>query len=97
MRRGSLEELVERQARRWEMRQRAVAPPPALSCVALSRLPHSGASALAQSVADKLDYVAALPDNDHVARFSVADLEAHPERLDETIGEIAMGRSILER
>ena len=56
MRRGSLEELVERQARRWEMSKRAATPPPALSCVALSRLPHSGAAALAQSVAEKLDY-----------------------------------------
>ncbi len=56
MRRGSLEELVERQAPRWEMRQRAATPPPALSCVALSRLPHSGGSALAQRVAEKLDY-----------------------------------------
>jgi cytidylate kinase len=56
MRRGSLEELVERQVRRWEMRQVVAAPPPASSCVALSRLPHSGAAALAQSVADKLDY-----------------------------------------
>ena len=56
MRRGSLEELVERQVRRWEMRQRVSAPPPSLSCVALSRLPHSGAAELAQTVAEKLDY-----------------------------------------
>jgi cytidylate kinase len=56
MRRGSLEELVERQAHRWEMQQRASTPPPSLSCVALSRLPHSNASELARSVANKLDY-----------------------------------------
>ena len=56
MQRGTLEELVERQARRWEMLQRLSSPPPALSCVALSRLPHSGAAELAQSVAEKLDF-----------------------------------------
>lgn len=56
MQRGSLEELVERQARRWEMRQRASAPLSSLSCVALSRLPHAGAAEIAQSVAEKLDY-----------------------------------------
>jgi cytidylate kinase len=56
MRRGSLEELVERQARRWEMRQRVSDPPSSLSCIALSRLPHSGAAELAESLAEKLDY-----------------------------------------
>ena len=56
MRRGTLEELVERQARRWEMRQQFSAPLPSLSCVALSRLPHSGAAELAKSVAEKLDF-----------------------------------------
>ena len=30
-------------------------------------------------------------------RFRVRDLPRHPERLDQVIGEIAMGRSILER
>ena len=56
MRRGSLDELVERQVRRWEMQQRASEPPPSPSCVALSRQPHSGAAELAQRVAEKLDY-----------------------------------------
>lgn len=56
MLRGSLEELVERQARRWEMQERVSAPPSPLSCIALSRLPHAGAAEIAQSVADKLDY-----------------------------------------
>lgn len=56
MRRGSLEELVERQVRRWEMRERLHPPSPPLPCIALSRLPHSGAAELAQAVADKLDY-----------------------------------------
>ena len=56
MQRGTLEELVERQARRWQMQQRFSAPPPYLSCVALSRFPHSGAAKLAKSVAEKLDF-----------------------------------------
>lgn len=53
--------------------------------------------ALSEHLAEKLEYVEALPDNDHIARFRIRDLERHPDRLDETIGEIAMGRSILER
>jgi hypothetical protein len=53
--------------------------------------------ALAEHLAEKLDWVQALPDDDHVARFLVDELDVHPERLDEVVGEIAMGRSILER
>ncbi len=53
--------------------------------------------ALALHLAEKLDWVEALPDDDQVARFRIRDLDVHPERLDEVIGEIAMGRSILER
>ena len=54
-------------------------------------------AALAEHMAQKLDWVESLPDDDHVARFRVCGLDNHPERLDEVIGEIAMGRSILER
>ncbi|MDG2335834.1 MAG: hypothetical protein P8Q97_16595 [Myxococcota bacterium] len=53
--------------------------------------------ALAEHLSDKLDWVEALPDDDHVARFLVGGLEVHAERLNEVVGEIAMGRSILER
>ncbi len=56
MQRGTLEELVERQVRRWEQQQRISVPPPTLSCVAISRLPHSGAAELAERVAKKLDF-----------------------------------------
>ncbi|MCZ6785269.1 MAG: hypothetical protein O7G30_18365 [Proteobacteria bacterium] len=52
--------------------------------------------ALAEHLADKLEWVELLPDDDHVARFRVRELPTHPERLNEVIGEIAMGRSILE-
>jgi len=44
----------------------------------------------------KFSWVQALPQSDHVARLRVDGLDAHPERPDELISEIAMGRSILE-
>ena len=53
--------------------------------------------ALAEHLSEKLDWVEALPDDDHVARFLIGGLDQHADRLDEVIGEIAMGRSILER
>jgi hypothetical protein len=52
---------------------------------------------LVDHVAQKLEWVDKLTDSDHVARMRVHDLASHPERLDEIVGEIAMGRSILER
>ena len=42
------------------------------------------------------DWIEALPDEDHVARARVQGLASRPERLEEVIGEIVMGRSILE-
>jgi len=54
-------------------------------------------AALVEHLANKLDWVTELPNDDHVARFRIAGLAEHPGRLDEVIGEIAMGRSILER
>lgn len=53
--------------------------------------------AVAAHLVDKLEWVDTRPDADHVARFRIRDLERHPERLEELIGEIAMGRSLLER
>jgi hypothetical protein len=52
---------------------------------------------LVDHLANKLDWVVALSNDDHVARFRILGLAEHPNRLDEVIGEIAMGRSILER
>jgi hypothetical protein len=52
---------------------------------------------LSEHLAEKLEWVEALADQDHAARFRIHGLEANPERLDEVVGEIAMGRSILER
>ena len=52
---------------------------------------------LVEHIVSKHAWAEPLPDRDHVARFRVLDLPNHPERLDEVIGEIAMGRSLLER
>ncbi|MEE8582179.1 MAG: hypothetical protein V3T33_11385, partial [Myxococcota bacterium] len=50
---------------------------------------------LAEHLVAKLEWAEALADEDHVARFRIRNLAAHPERLEEVIGEIAMGGSIL--
>ena len=51
---------------------------------------------MVQHLAAKHRWIEALPDADFVARLRVRDLAGRPERLDEVIGEVAMGRSILE-
>jgi hypothetical protein len=51
---------------------------------------------MADHLATKHEWISALRDDDHVARIRIANLHAFPERLDEVIGEIAMGRSIVE-
>jgi hypothetical protein len=53
--------------------------------------------AVAEHLANKLEWVEARSDGDHVSRFYVRELERYPERQEEIIGEIAMGRSLLER
>jgi len=53
-------------------------------------------AALVEHLAAKLDWVEMGADADHVARIRIVDLASKPERLDEVIGEVAMGRSILE-
>jgi hypothetical protein len=52
--------------------------------------------AMVDHLAEKFEWLDALPDPDHVARFRIAGATAHPERIDEVVMEIAMGRSILE-
>jgi hypothetical protein len=42
------------------------------------------------------DWIDALSDEDHVARMRVRELPSRPERLDDVIAEIAMGRSHFE-
>jgi len=51
---------------------------------------------MAAHLATKHDWIEAPPSDDYVARVRVHDLTADPDRLDAVIGEIAMGRSILE-
>ncbi len=53
-------------------------------------------SSMVEHLASKHDWVIPLPDEDHVARLRIRDVAARPERFDELISEIAMGRSILE-
>jgi hypothetical protein len=47
-------------------------------------------------LAAKHAWIEAQRDEDYVARARVEGLASHPERLEEVIGEIVMGRSILE-
>ena len=51
----SINELVERQGRRWQLERQRPTRPNA-PCVALSRLPRSGGAELGQRVADKLEF-----------------------------------------
>jgi len=52
---------------------------------------------MVEHLASKHEWVDDLPAEDFVARVRIRDLAARPERFDELISEIAMGRSILER
>jgi hypothetical protein len=47
-------------------------------------------------LASKHEWVDALRDEDRVARLRVHDLPSRPERLEEVLADIGMGRSILE-
>jgi len=51
---------------------------------------------MVEHLAQKFAYVKALPDADHVARFRIEQAAGRPDRIDEVVSEIAMGRSILE-
>jgi hypothetical protein len=51
---------------------------------------------MVEHLAGKFAWAEALPDADHVARVRVRDLARQPDRFDEVLAEIAMGRSVLE-
>lgn len=53
--------------------------------------------AVVEHLVNKLEWAEPRADADHVARFRVRGLAENPERMDELIGEIAMGRTLLER
>jgi hypothetical protein len=51
---------------------------------------------LVSHLASQHEWIQALSDEDHVARMRVRELPSRPERLDDVIAEIAMGRSLFE-
>ena len=51
---------------------------------------------MANHLSAKHEWIESLADDDHVARIRVSNLSGRPDRLEEVIGEIAMGRSIVE-
>ncbi len=53
-------------------------------------------SGMVAHLSEKFAWAHSLPDADHVARLRIADLTSQPERLDDVVAEIGMGRSILE-
>jgi hypothetical protein len=53
-------------------------------------------AAMVEHLAEKFAWVRPLADGDHVARLRIEGAAAQPGRIDEVVGEIAMGRSILE-
>ena len=53
-------------------------------------------ASMVEHLALKFRWADALSDADHVARLRIQDLDGHPERLDDVVAEIGMGRSILE-
>jgi cytidylate kinase len=52
----SIEILIDRQMRRWDLQQVSEGPRVRPPCVALSRLPHSGATEIGRRLAERLDY-----------------------------------------
>jgi hypothetical protein len=53
-------------------------------------------AAMVDHLAEKFGFVRVLADGDHVARFRIEGAADRPDRIDEVVSEIAMGRSLLE-
>ncbi len=51
---------------------------------------------MVEHLAGKFSWVEALPDDDHMARLRLRNVDAIPDRLDEVIAEIGMSRALLE-
>jgi hypothetical protein len=51
---------------------------------------------MASHLVSKHDWIEELPATDYVARIRIPDFATNPDRLDDVIGEVAVGRSILE-
>jgi hypothetical protein len=52
--------------------------------------------AMAEHLSQKFGWIDSQSDVDHVARFRVRDMAANPDRLEEVVREIGLGRAILE-
>jgi hypothetical protein len=52
--------------------------------------------AMAEHLSQKFAWIESQSDADHVARFRLRDMAAHPDRLEEVVREIGLGRAILE-
>jgi cytidylate kinase len=65
----SLDQLVDHQIRRWHLESQRPGPRPRRPCIALSRLPGSGAEELGQRLAERLGYTFfGVEIVDHIAR-----------------------------
>jgi hypothetical protein len=51
---------------------------------------------MVEHLAEKFGWIDALPDEDHVARLRARGAQTNPDRAEELIAEIGMGRTILE-
>ncbi len=51
---------------------------------------------MVEHLAEKFGWIDALPDEDHVARLRARGADVNPDRVEELIAEIGMGRTILE-
>ena len=54
-------------------------------------------ASMVDHLGDKLEWVESLPNHDHIARMTLHGRQENPERLDEVISEIVMGRTLLDR
>ena len=52
--------------------------------------------AMAEHLSQKFGWIESQSDTDHVARFRLRDMAANPDRLEEVVREIGLGRAILE-
>jgi hypothetical protein len=52
--------------------------------------------AMADHLAQKFGWIDPRSDADHVARFRIGKMAENPERLEEVVREIGLGRAILE-
>lgn len=99
-----IHEIVERQARFWRVQDAAGRTTPPNPCVALSRLPHSGAAEIGRRLAERLGYgffgieiVDQIAREQGVARQLVEGLDEHVRNVIERYAVDALrGRTVTE-